>query len=147
MVLQASNGINRHLNKTSAKSAIKSVVRQTPAAQQQGKELSAGEGDPLTGSRNVLKGVVQFLGALLITTGINAAVTLMNSGLSLPCSSFLSGRDAWFVMALPVFHKTLLDCHAWEAAGTLGLLNDPLLAASLRASQVHSSQVMNDHHR
>jgi MFS family permease len=82
MVAQAISGIAKDLNKMSAKSAIKTVVPETP------EDHSKGEGQLfkwvaiLTGSKNALKGVGFFLGGLLLTTiGFNAAVGSMAAGL------------------------------------------------------------------
>ena len=84
MVAQAISGIAKDLNKMSAKSAIKTVVAETP------EDPSQGEGQLfrwvaiLTGSKNALKGVGFFLGGLLLTTiGFNAAVGAMAAGLFL----------------------------------------------------------------
>jgi hypothetical protein len=82
MVAQAISGIAKDLNKMSAKSAIKTVVPETP------EDHSKGEGQLfkwvaiLTGSKNALKGVGFFLGGILLTTiGFNAAVGSMAAGL------------------------------------------------------------------
>ncbi|MGC5197610.1 MFS transporter [Aphanothece microscopica] len=84
MVAQAISGIAKDLNKMSAKSAIKTVVPETP------EDHGKGEGQLfqwvaiLTGSKNALKGVGFFLGGLLLTTiGFNAAVGAMAAGLFL----------------------------------------------------------------
>ena len=84
MVAQAISGIAKDLNKMSAKSAIKTVVPETP------EDHSKGEGQLfkwvaiLTGSKNALKGVGFFLGGVLLTTiGFNLAVAAMAAGLFL----------------------------------------------------------------
>jgi nitrate/nitrite transporter NarK len=75
MVAQAISGIAKDLNKTSAKSAIKTVVPETPDDQQQGEQQLFRWVAILTGSKNALKGVGFFLGGVLLTTiGFNAAV-------------------------------------------------------------------------
>ncbi|MFT5758441.1 MAG: putative MFS family arabinose efflux permease [Alteromonadaceae bacterium] len=74
MAAQAVSGIAKDLNKMSAKSCIKFLV-----PQQQSSTLFKWVA-LLTGSKNTLKGVGFFLGALLLTTlGFNAAIWLMIS--------------------------------------------------------------------
>jgi hypothetical protein len=83
MVAQAVSGIAKDLNKMSAKSAIKTVVPETPHDQAQGQQQLFRWVAILTGSKNALKGVGFFLGGLLLTTiGFNAAVGAMAVGLS-----------------------------------------------------------------
>jgi hypothetical protein len=83
MVAQAISGVAKDLNKMSAKSAIKTVVPETPNDQAQGQQQLFRWVAILTGSKNALKGVGFFLGGLLLTTiGFNAAVGAMAGGLS-----------------------------------------------------------------
>ena len=82
MVAQAISGIAKDLNKMSAKSAIKTVVPETPNNEAQGQQQLFRWVAILTGSKNALKGVGFFLGGLLLTTiGFNAAVGAMAGGL------------------------------------------------------------------
>jgi MFS family permease len=82
MVAQAISGIAKDLNKMSAKSAIKTVVPETPDDHQQGEQQLFRWVAILTGSKNALKGVGFFLGGVLLTTiGFNAAVAVMAAGL------------------------------------------------------------------
>jgi predicted MFS family arabinose efflux permease len=82
MVAQAVSGIAKDLNKMSAKSAIKTVVAETPDDHSQGESQLFKWVAILTGSKNALKGVGFFLGGLLLTTiGFNAAVGAMAAGL------------------------------------------------------------------
>ena len=84
MVAQALSGIAKDLNKMSAKSAIKTVVAETPDDHNQGEGQLFQWVAILTGSKNALKGVGFFLGGLLLTTlGFNAAVGAMAAGLFL----------------------------------------------------------------
>ena len=84
MVAQAISGIAKDLNKMSAKSAIKTVVPETPEEEQKGKNQLFKWVAVLTGSKNALKGVGFFLGGvLLISFGFNKAVELMAFGLAL----------------------------------------------------------------
>jgi len=84
MVAQAISGIAKDLNKMSAKSAIKTVVPETPDDHSQGERQLFQWVAILTGSKNALKGVGFFLGGLLLTTiGFNAAVATMAGGLFL----------------------------------------------------------------
>jgi hypothetical protein len=84
MVAQALSGIAKDLNKMSAKSAIKSVVPETPEDYSKGETQLFQWVAILTGSKNALKGVGFFLGGLLLTTiGFNAAVGAMAAGLFL----------------------------------------------------------------
>ena len=84
MVAQALSGIAKDLNKMSAKSAIKTVVAETPDDHSQGESQLFQWVAILTGSKNALKGVGFFLGGLLLTTiGFNAAVGAMAAGLFL----------------------------------------------------------------
>ncbi len=84
MAAQAISGIAKDLNKMSAKSAIKTVVAATP------EDPGRGEGQLfrwvalLTGSKNALKGVGFFLGAVLLTAiGFRAAVAVLAAALLL----------------------------------------------------------------
>ena len=82
MVAQAISGIAKDLNKMSAKSAIKTVVPETPEDHSQGESQLFKWVAILTGSKNALKGVGFFLGGLLLTSiGFNAAVGAMAAGL------------------------------------------------------------------
>jgi hypothetical protein len=84
MVAQALSGIAKDLNKLSAKSAIKTVVPETPEDHSQGENQLFQWVAILTGSKNALKGVGFFLGGVLLTTiGFNAAVGAMAAGLFL----------------------------------------------------------------
>ena len=84
MVAQAISGIAKDLNKMSAKSAIKTVVPETPEEEQKGKKKLFKWVAVLTGSKNALKGVGFFLGGALLTGfGFNKAVELMAIGLAL----------------------------------------------------------------
>jgi MFS family permease len=78
MVAQAISGIAKDLNKMSAKSAIKTVVPETPDNQERGEQQLFRWVAILTGSKNALKGVGFFLGGVLLTTiGFNAAVAVL----------------------------------------------------------------------
>jgi len=84
MAAQALSGIAKDLNKMSAKSAIKTVVPQTPDNLEQGEQQLFRWVAILTGSKNALKGVGFFLGGVLLTTlGFNVAVGVMAAGLLL----------------------------------------------------------------
>ena len=84
MAAQALSGIAKDLNKMSAKSAIKTVVPETPDDEQQGQKQLFKWVAILTGSKNALKGVGFFLGGVLLTAvGFNSAVGLMAAGLAL----------------------------------------------------------------
>ncbi|MFM9104106.1 MAG: organoarsenical effux MFS transporter ArsJ, partial [Cyanobium sp.] len=84
MVAQAISGIAKDLNKMSAKSAIKTVVPETPDDHSKGETQLFQWVAILTGSKNALQGVGFFLGGLLLTTiGFNAAVAAMAAGLVL----------------------------------------------------------------
>ena len=84
MVAQAISGIAKDLNKMSAKSAIKTVVPETPDDAQRGEKQLFKWVAILTGSKNALKGVGFFLGAVLLTMfGFNAAVGWMAAGLAM----------------------------------------------------------------
>ena len=79
MAAQALSGIAKDLNKMSAKSAIKTVVKSNDGDQQLFRWVAL-----LTGSKNALKGVGFFLGGVLLTTlGFNASVGVMAGGLML----------------------------------------------------------------
>ena len=84
MVAQAISGIAKDLNKMSAKSAIKTVVPETPDNPRQGEHQLFRWVAILTGSKNALKGVGFFLGGVLLATiGFNAAVAVMAAALLL----------------------------------------------------------------
>ncbi|WP_233130107.1 organoarsenical effux MFS transporter ArsJ [Synechococcus sp. 1G10] len=84
MVAQAISGIAKDLNKMSAKSAIKTVVPETPGDPNRGEAQLFRWVAILTGSKNALKGVGFFLGGVLLATiGFNAAVAAMAAGLFL----------------------------------------------------------------
>jgi hypothetical protein len=84
MVAQAISGIAKDLNKMSAKSAIKTVVAETPEDPGKGESQLFRWVAILTGSKNALKGVGFFLGGLLLAKiGFNAAVGAMAAGLFL----------------------------------------------------------------
>ena len=84
MVAQAISGIAKDLNKMSAKSAIKTVVAETPDDHSRGERQLFKWVAILTGSKNALKGVGFFLGGVLLTSiGFNAAVGAMAAGLFL----------------------------------------------------------------
>jgi MFS family permease len=84
MVAQAISGIAKDLNKMSAKSAIKTVVAETPDDHSKGESQLFKWVAILTGSKNALKGVGFFLGGVLLTgIGFNAAVGAMAAGLFL----------------------------------------------------------------
>ena len=84
MVAQAISGIAKDLNKMSAKSAIKTVVPETPHDEQKGQKQLFKWVAILTGSKNALKGVGFFLGGVLLTAfGFNTAVGVMAAGLGL----------------------------------------------------------------
>ena len=84
MAAQALSGIAKDLNKMSAKSAIKTVVPETPDDAQKGEKQLFKWVAILTGSKNALKGVGFFLGGVLLTAlSFNAAVAWMAAGLAL----------------------------------------------------------------
>ncbi|MCT0211875.1 MAG: MFS transporter [Cyanobium sp.] len=84
MVAQAISGIAKDLNKMSAKSAIKTVVAETPDDHSRGESQLFQWVAILTGSKNALKGVGFFLGGVLLATiGFSAAVGAMAAGLFL----------------------------------------------------------------
>jgi len=90
MVAQAISGIAKDLNKMSAKSAIKTVVPETPDDHNKGEQQLFHWVALLTGSKNALKGVGFFLGGVLLTTiGFNAAVGAMACALLLAFSCTL----------------------------------------------------------
>ncbi len=90
MAAQAISGIAKDLNKMSAKSAIKTVVAETPDNHQQGEQQLFRWVAILTGSKNALKGVGFFLGGVLLATiGFNAAVGAMAGALLLSFSGTL----------------------------------------------------------
>jgi predicted MFS family arabinose efflux permease len=82
MAAQAISGIAKDLNKMSAKSAIRTVVPETPDDHRKGEAQLFKWVAVLTGSKNALKGVGFFLGGLLLTSiGFNAAMAAMAAGL------------------------------------------------------------------
>ena len=82
MAAQALSGIAKDLNKMSAKSAIKTVVPETPDDQSQGQHQLFQWVAILTGSKNALKGVGFFLGGVLLATlGFAGSVAAMAAGL------------------------------------------------------------------
>ncbi|MCT0249239.1 organoarsenical effux MFS transporter ArsJ [Synechococcus sp. CS-205] len=84
MVAQAISGIAKDLNKMSAKSAIRSVVPETPEDLDRGDQQLFRWVAILTGSKNALKGVGFFLGGVLLTLiGFNASVAVMAACLGL----------------------------------------------------------------
>ena len=84
MAAQAISGIATDLNKMSAKSAIKTVVNQSPNDADQSNQQLFRWVAILTGSKNALKGVGFFLGGVLLTAlGFNAAVGWMAAGLAI----------------------------------------------------------------
>ncbi|MFN7678250.1 MAG: organoarsenical effux MFS transporter ArsJ, partial [Cyanobacteriota bacterium] len=90
MAAQALSGIAKDLNKMSAKSAIKTVVPETPADQARGERQLFRWVAILTGSKNALKGVGFFLGGVLLATiGFNAAVAVLAAGLLVAFSGTL----------------------------------------------------------
>lgn len=83
MVAQAISGIAKDLNKMSAKSAIKTVVPETPDDAERGDHQLFRWVAILTGSKNALKGVGFFLGGVLLTAlSFNQAVAWMAAGLA-----------------------------------------------------------------
>jgi len=105
MVAQAISGIAKDLNKMSAKSAIKTVVPETPNDQQQGEQQLFRWVAILTGSKNALKGVGFFLGGVLLATiGFNAAVAVMAGCLLLAfCGTLVLPADMGRMKAKPGF--------------------------------------------
>ena len=84
MAAQALSGIAKDLNKMSAKSAIKTVVPETPDDRDRGEGQLFRWVAILTGSKNALKGVGFFLGGVLLAAvGFNRAVGLLAAGLAL----------------------------------------------------------------
>ena len=84
MLAQALSGIAKDLNKMSAKSAIKTVVPDTPEEHNKGEQQLFRWVAILTGSKYALMGVGFFLGGVLLTTiGFNAAVAVMAGALLL----------------------------------------------------------------
>ena len=84
MVAQAISGIAKDLNKMSAKSAIRTVVPESPDNDQRGQQQLFRWVAILTGSKNALKGVGFFLGGLLLTSlGFSGSVAVMAVGLFL----------------------------------------------------------------
>lgn len=105
MVAQAISGIAKDLNKMSAKSAIKTVVPETPNDQQQGEQQLFRWVAILTGSKNALKGVGFFLGGVLLTTiGFNQAVAVMAGCLLLAfCGTLVLPADMGRMKTKPSF--------------------------------------------
>ena len=84
MMAQAISGIAKDLNKMSAKSAIKTVISETPENLQVGEKRLFKWVAILTGSKNALKGVGFFLGGfLLMSMGFNSAMGWMAAGLAM----------------------------------------------------------------
>jgi len=84
MAAQAISGIAKDLNKMSAKSAIKTVVPQTPGQEASGEQRLFRWVAILTGSKNALKGVGFFLGGLLLATlGFAGSVAALAGALAL----------------------------------------------------------------
>ena len=105
MVAQAISGIAKDLNKMGAKSAIKTVVPETPNDQQQGEQQLFRWVAILTGSKNALKGVGFFLGGVLLTTiGFNQAVAVMACCLLLAfCGTLVLPADMGRMKTKPGF--------------------------------------------
>ena len=105
MVAQAISGIAKDLNKMSAKSAIKTVVPETPNDQQQGEQQLFRWVAILTGSKNALKGVGFFLGGVMLATiGFNAAVAVMAGCLLLAfCGTLVLPADMGRMKTKPGF--------------------------------------------
>lgn len=102
MAAQALSGIAKDLNKMSAKSAIKLLV----PVDAQGKLFKWVA--LLTGSKNALKGVGFFLGAVLLTgLGFNGAVLSMAIALAIVwlASLFLLTQDLGKAKSKPKFHE------------------------------------------
>lgn len=148
MVAQALSGIAKDLNKMSAKSSIKSLIKDDGGLY---KWIAA-----LTGSKNALKGVGFFLGGVLLTQfefqGALIAMILLlvvtlvlsflflerNAGVTTYKAKFtdlfskspainrlstarfflFAARDIWFVVALPVYLQSQLGW-SYAAVGTL----------------------------
>jgi len=84
MAAQALSGIDKDLNKMSAKGAIKTVVPATPGNEDKGEQQLFQWVALLTGSKNALKGVGFFLGGVLLTgLGFAGSVAAMAAGLFL----------------------------------------------------------------
>jgi hypothetical protein len=84
MGAQAISGIAKDLNKMSAKSAIRTVVPETPDDHSRGEQHLFQWVAVLTGSKNALKGVGFFLGGVLLTSlGFAASLLAMAGGLAL----------------------------------------------------------------
>ncbi len=153
MIAQGLSGIAKDLTKMSSKSYIKLVI--SPDDQHGLMKWVA----ILTGSKNTLKGLGFFVGALLLTVfgfqhaclamAIGLAIALITSYILLPKapgksktkSSILdvfktssavrwlsaarfflfASRDAWFVIALPIFLKVTLGWDFWAVGGFLAI--------------------------
>ncbi|MFN9622873.1 MAG: organoarsenical effux MFS transporter ArsJ [Cyanobacteriota bacterium] len=105
MVAQALSGIAKDLNKMSAKSAIKTVVPETPENHRKGEQQLFRWVAILTGSKNALKGVGFFLGGVLLTTlGFNLAVGVMAAGLLVAfCATLVLPADMGRMKSKPAF--------------------------------------------
>jgi MFS family permease len=141
MTSQAFSGIAKDLTKMSSKSAIRLVVPQE-AQSSLFKWVAV-----LTGSKNALKGVGFFMGAALLGTVGFGLMAILTTGVMLPkgmgkikakvkftqlfsksreinilsaARFFLFGsRDVWFVVALPVFLRSVLGWSFFQAGGFL----------------------------
>ena len=105
MAAQAISGIAKDLNKMSAKSAIKTVVAETPDDPDRGESQLFRWVAILTGSKNALKGVGFFLGGVLLAGfGFNRAVGLMAAGLALAfCLTLVLPQDIGRMKQKPAF--------------------------------------------
>jgi hypothetical protein len=127
MVAQAISGIAKDLNKMSAKSAIKTVVPETPDDAQRGENQLFQWVAILTGSKNALKGVGFFLGGVLLTVfGFNNAVGLMAAGLALAfLLTLVLPGEIGKMKAKPAFSSLFSKSEGiwgfWEIGGFLGL--------------------------
>ena len=105
MLAQALSGIAKDLNKMSAKSAIKTVVPETPDDHPRGEQQLFRWVAILTGSKNALKGVGFFLGGVLLTAiGFNKAVAVLAAGLVLTfCGTLVLPADLGRMKQKPAF--------------------------------------------
>jgi len=148
MVAQALSGVAKDLNKMSAKSSIKALIKDDGGLY---KWIAA-----LTGSKNALKGVGFFLGgvllarfefqgaliAMILLLGVTLALSVLllerNAGVTTYKAKFtdlfskspainrlsmarfflFAARDIWFVVALPVYLQSQLGW-SYTAVGTL----------------------------
>jgi hypothetical protein len=117
MLTEGISGIAKHLNQQSTKSAIRGVMPQMPAPQQQGKpQLSAGRRCS-PDLQHALKEVGCLLGGALPTTiGFNPAVAVMVAGLSPPRLFPLGARDAWFTRRCRCSSRRPRTGTSWEWA-------------------------------